>query len=40
MDKVQTLVYVEPDLAQKEALVGDDIRENDVGVIEEFVTWW
>jgi len=40
MDGVHTLVYVELDPTQKEALVGDDTREDEVGVTEEFVAWW
>lgn len=36
IDDVQLLVYVELDPSQEEDLIKDDIREDDVGVIEAF----
>jgi len=36
VDGIQTLVYVKPDPTQEEALVGDNIGEDDVGVTKEF----
>lgn len=41
MNDVQPLNYVsKPDPTQEEVLVEDDIREDDVGIIKAFSTWW
>ena len=40
VDDVQPLVYVKLDPSQEEDLIEDDIREDDVGVIEAFSDWW
>lgn len=40
MDGIQPLVYVELNAMQKEVLIEDDTKVDDVGVIEEFNTWW
>jgi len=40
VDGIHTLVYAKLDPTQEEVLVEDDTAEDDVGVTEEFDTWW